>query len=146
MTGAEGGDLAAAITRRLQPAPFWDDLGCTLVEAAPGRSVVNVTVQARHGRSSNTGDGSAHGGFIAAVIDMTSSCALLSLLAPEEGRTTIDLSVHFLAPAYGTLRAEGNVRRRGGRTAVIDVEVTGSDGVLAAVGRTTFAILPPRKG
>ena len=103
-------------------------------------------VQPRHGRSSNTGDGSAHGGAIASLVDMAASCALLTVLGPDEGRTTIDLAVHYLAPARGDLRAEASVRRRGGRTAVIDVEITGEDSEIAALGRATFAVLRPVRG
>jgi len=146
MRDVEAAPTADQILARLQPAPFWDHLGCRLEDAAPSRATVRLEVQPEHGRSSNTGDGSAHGGAIAALVDMASSCALLTVLKPDEGRTTIDLSVHYLAPAKGDLRAEATVRRRGGRTAVIDVEVLSEDGSLAALGRTTFAILPPRGG
>lgn len=95
------------------------------------------------GRSSNTGDGTAHGGVVASLIDMAASCALITTLGEHEGRTTIDLTTHFLAPARGNLTATAAVRRRGGRTAVIDVEVTSESGELAAIGRATFAILRP---
>jgi len=138
---AGGETLAEAVLRRLQPAPFFDHLGCELVAAAPGGATVRFPNRAEHGRSSNTGDGSAPGGAIASLVDMAASCALLTVLAPEEGRTTIDLSVHFLAPARGALTATATVRRRGGRTAFIDVEVLAEDGTLAAVGRAVFAVL-----
>lgn len=136
-------DLVAAVLARLQPAPFWDHMGCELIAAAPGTATVRYRVRPEHGRSSNTGDGSAHGGAIAGLVDMASSCALLTVLAPEEGRTTIDLAVHYLAPARGDLLAIATVRRRGGRTAVIDVEVQSPDGAPAALGRATFAVLRP---
>jgi uncharacterized protein (TIGR00369 family) len=126
---------------RLQPAPFWDHLGCTLLAAEPGRATVRFPNRPEHGRSSNTGDGTAHGGAIASLVDMAASCALLTVLAEQEGRTTIDLAVHFLAPGRGELTAAATVRRRGGRTAVIDIEVAGSDERLVALGRAVFAIL-----
>jgi uncharacterized protein (TIGR00369 family) len=138
---AAGGTLAQTVLRRLQPAPFWDHLGCELVDASPGCATVRFPNRPEHGRSSNTGDGSAHGGAIASLVDMAASCALLTVLGPEEGRTTIDLSVHFLAPARGRLTAIATVRRRGGRTAFIDVDVGADDGTLVAVGRTVFAVL-----
>jgi uncharacterized protein (TIGR00369 family) len=144
-TDADAG-LAAAVLARLQPAPFWDHLGCLLEAATPGHATVRFLVQPQHGRSSNTGDGSAHGGAIASLVDMAASCALLTVLGPDEGRTTIDLAVHYLAPARGDLRAEASVRRRGGRTAVIDVEITGEDGEVAALGRATFVVLRPARG
>jgi len=139
--GTAVGTLAESVLRRLQPAPFWDHLGCELVDAAEGRVTVRVPNRPEHGRSSNTGDGSAHGGAIASLVDMAASCALLTVLGPDEGRTTIDLAVHYLAPARGALTATATARRRGGRTAFIDVEVADDDGTFAAVGRTVFALL-----
>ena len=133
--------LRDGVLARLQPAPFWDHLGCELLSAASGSATVRFANRPEHGRSSNTGDGSAHGGAIASLIDMAASCALLTVLRPDEGRTTVDLSVHYLAPARGPLTAMATVRRRGGRTAVIDVEVTAADGTLAALGRTVFAVV-----
>ena len=133
--------LRDGVLARLQPAPFWDHLGCELLSAASGSASVRFANRPEHGRSSNSGDGSAHGGAIASLVDMAASCALLTLLASEEGRTTIDLTVHYLAPGKGELTATAVVRRRGGRTAVIDVEVNSGDGALAALGRTVFAVL-----
>jgi uncharacterized protein (TIGR00369 family) len=138
-------DLIEAVMQRLRPAPFWDHLGCVLTEAAPGSASVRLTVRPEHGRSSNTGDGSAHGGAVASLVDMAASCALNTVLAPDGGRTTIDLALHYLAPARGDLTAHARIRRRGGRTAFIDVDVTDAAGTHVALGRTTFAILPPRR-
>lgn len=138
--------LAAAVLARLQPAPFWDHLGVEIVGATPGTATVRIAARAEYGRSSNTGDGVIHGGLVASLIDMTASCAMITLLAPDEGRTTVDLSVHYLAPARGDLTCVATVRRRGGRMAVIDAEVMGADGVVAALGRATFAIFGAGRG
>lgn len=135
---------ADAVLARLRPAPFWDHIGCTLLAAGHGSATVRFPNRPEHGRSSNTGDGSAHGGAIASLIDMAAACALLTVLAEHESRTTLDLSVHYLAPARGELTATATVRRRGGRTAVIDVEVVAGDGSLCALGRTVFAVLRTR--
>lgn len=146
--GAEQGSseraLAAAVLARLQPAPFWDYLGCRLLHATTGSATVLLPERAEHGRSSAAPPSSAHGGVLATLVDMAASCALLTLLAEDEGRTTIDLAVHYLAPARGDCTAVATVRRRGGRTAVIDVEITDAGAILAALGRATFAILNQR--
>jgi uncharacterized protein (TIGR00369 family) len=139
--------LAGRVLARLQPAPFWDHLGCTLLAAAAGSATVRFPNGPEHGRSSNTGDGAAHGGAIASLVDMAASCAVLTLIGEEERRTTVDLSVHYLAAAKGALTATATVRRRGGRTVVLDVEVLAADGTLAALGRTVFAVSrAPRAG
>lgn len=137
--------LAAAILDRLQPAPYWDHVGCRMVSVAPGRVTVRLPARSAHGRSSNTGDGTLHGGMVATLIDMAASCAVISVIDRNHGRTTIDLSVHYLAPARGDLEAAATVRRRGGRTAIVDIEVTDEAQVLVALGRATFALLPPRR-
>jgi acyl-CoA thioesterase len=144
ITPPDGRPLVDAVLDRLQPAPFWDHLGCTLLAAEPGRAVVRFPIRLEHGRSSNTGDGTAHGGAIASLVDMAASCALLTVLAESESRTTIDLSVHYLAPARGELTATATVRRRGGRTAVIDIDVIDGDETLIALGRAVFAIIKER--
>ena len=132
--------LIASVLTRLDPAPFWNHLGCELLDATAGSATVRLVSRPEFGRSGGTGDGVAHGGVVASLIDATASCALITLLKADEGRTTIDLSVHYLAPARGDLIAMATVRRRGGRTAVIDIEVHSGD-ELAAIGRATFAVL-----
>ena len=131
------------VMARLNPAPFWESLGAELVTAGGGSASVLLRSRPEFGRSGGNGDGTAHGGVVAAAIDMAASCALITLLADGEGRTTIDLTVHYLAPARGDITAKATVRRRGGRTAVIDIEAETEDG-LVALGRATFAILALR--
>ena len=135
--------LAESVVRRLQPAPFWDHVGAALVDASPGRAVVRIPRRAEFGRSGEAG-GSAHGGIVAAALDMAASCAMLTMLGEGDGRrATVDLSVHYLAPANGDLVATATIRRSGGRIATIDIELE-SEGVLAALGRATFMIIRPQ--
>ncbi|MFN0095492.1 MAG: PaaI family thioesterase [Dehalococcoidia bacterium] len=131
--------LEASVVRRLQPAPFWDFVGAELIEAGPGRAIVRIPRRPEYGRSGAAGSWSAHGGMVATAIDMAASCAVITTLSDSEGRATIDLAVHYLAPAEDDLVATATVRRRGGRVAVIDVELA-SGGQLVALGRLTFAI------
>ncbi len=126
---------------QLKPGPFWYHLGAELLEVSPGRSLVRVPTRREFERSGGFNDGSAHGGIVASVIDMAASCALITVLRDGETRSTIDLSVHYLSPARGDLSAVAEVRRRGGRTAVIDIELT-CEGQLVALGRAVFAIIP----
>lgn len=134
-------ELAGTVMRRLQPAPFWGHVGAALVDVAPGRATIRVPLRPEFGRSGQL-DGPAHGGIIATAIDMAASCAIITTLDDGEGRTTVDLSVHYLAPANADMEATATVRRRGRRTAIIDVELM-SGGQLAALGRATFMILQP---
>lgn len=142
-TSDDAESLAASVLRRLQPAPFWDHVGAELVEVVPGSAIVRVPARPEFGRSGGGGAYSAHGGIVATTIDMAASCALITLLGEDEGRATLDLSVHYLAPARADIVASATVRRRGGRTAVVDIELE-SGGEIVALGRATFVISPPR--
>lgn len=135
--------IAEGVLRRLQPAPFWEHVGAELVAAGLGTATVRVPQRDAFGRSGGHGDGTAHGGIVASAIDMAASCALITALAEDEGRATIDLSVHYLAPAKGDLIATATLRRRGRRTAFLDIELM-AGGELAALGRATFAITQGR--
>lgn len=143
---ADPADLVAMVLERLGRRPFVDLLGAEVVSAAPGVVVMRLPWRPQHARSGvRDGDEpSLHGGAAASLADMAASSALSTLLAEGEGRTTIDLALHYLAPLRGTVTAEARVRRRGGRTAFIDVELTGADGTLGAIARAVFAIKPAR--
>ncbi len=136
-------DLRQRVMARLDPAPFFEHLGAELTATGEGTATVRIPGRPEFGRSGGVGDGTLHGGVVASAIDMAASCALITTLAADEGRTTVDLSVHFLAPARGELLARATVRRRGGRIAIIDIEAE-CDGALVALGRATFAIRPAR--
>ncbi len=139
-------DLKSLVLERLGQHPFVDRLGCELVAATEGSVRVRLPWRAEHGRSGVAGGGesSLHGGAAASLADVAASCALLTVLADGEGRTTIDLSIHYLAPLRGDVIAAAQVRRRGGRTAIIDVEITDASATLGAIARATFAIQPSR--
>jgi uncharacterized protein (TIGR00369 family) len=139
-------DLRELVLARVGRRPFVQHLGAELVAAEPGAVTLRLPWKDEHVRSGmEPGDApSLHGGVAAALADTAASSALVTVLREDEGRTTIDLSIHYLAPLRGEATAVARVRRRGGRTAVIDIEISGEDGSLAAIARATFAILPRR--
>lgn len=143
---SESLDLKARVLDRLGRRPFVDLLGAELVSAEPGRLVMRLPWRAQHTHSGVLpgNEPSLHGGAAASLADIAASSALSTVLAEGEGRTTIALAIHYLAPLRGDVIAEARVRRRGGRTAFIDIDLTGGDGTLGAVARATFAILPAR--
>lgn len=146
MQSAEQQDSAAAIAallERIGMRPFVEHLGAAFVHAAPGLVRMRLPWRAEHCRSGlRAGDEpSLHGGAAASLADAAASAALVTVLREGEGRTTIDLMIHYLAPLRGDVTAEARVRRRGGRTAIIDVELRGEDGETGAIARATFAIL-----
>jgi uncharacterized protein (TIGR00369 family) len=138
-------NLTERVLARMGVRPFVDHLGCELIDATPGRAQVRLPWRPPYSRSGVAPGGipSLHGGAAAALADITASYALMTLLAEGEMRTTIDLSIQYLAPVYGDAVAEAFVRRRGKRTAFIDIEIRDGQGEVAALARATFAILPP---
>lgn len=83
-----------------------------------------------------------HGGVIAMLIDMAAHAAVairIRRMAP-----TVDLRIDYLSPAAAAdLTATARALRVGRVLARVDVEVTGPDGSLYAVGRGTFCTLAP---
>jgi uncharacterized protein (TIGR00369 family) len=85
------------------------------------------------------------GGVHAVLGDGPLGCALQSLLPPLTPYTTADLSVTFLRPAgvrSGRLAARGRVIHAGRRSALTEVLIEDSDGLLLAHGTSRLAILP----
>ncbi len=117
--------LLTLVLDRLGPHPFVDHLGVTVLSAGEGTARLGLAWKPQHSRSGLApgADPSLHGGAAAALADMAASCALLPVLDDGDGRTTIDLSIHYLAPPRGDVVADVRLRRRGRRTAIIDVEM-----------------------
>lgn len=80
--------------------------------------------------------GMVHGGVLYTIADNATGCA-----AHTDGRAyvTQGSSFHFLRnQPQGTIYAEARVRHRGGKTCLIDVDVTGDGGILLATGSFTY--------
>ena len=136
----------AALLEQIGARPFVEALGCEFTHAEPGCVRVRLPWRPAHSRSGvQAGDEpTLHGGAAATLADIAASAALVTALREGEGRSTIDLAIHYLAPLRGDVVAEARLRRRGGRVAVVDVELTGADGTLGAIARGAFAILSKR--
>jgi uncharacterized protein (TIGR00369 family) len=83
-----------------------------------------------------------HGGAVATLADTTAmAAAWASDEVPETiAGATVSLSLDYLAPARGDLRAEARVTRRGGRLCFVRVEVAGGDGGLVATGQAVYRL------
>ncbi|WP_087689679.1 PaaI family thioesterase [Pandoraea sp. PE-S2R-1] len=83
-----------------------------------------------------------HGGPLAAVIDTVGDFAVGMLVG--RGLPTVNFRVDYLRPAIDTdLRAVARVRRLGKSIGVADVDLFNSQGGLVAIGRASYATLPP---
>ena len=71
------------------------------------------------------GAGNMQGGMIVAMADEAAAHAIMTLLKPREGLTTIELKSNFLAPVRaGDLVAEARVFKKGRTLMIADCTVT----------------------
>ena len=88
--------------------------------------------------------GSLHGGLYSTLADCVGGQAAMSVSGCP--CATLDSTVHFLAPAEGTiLRAQARVVHAGSRTVICNVELHDEAGTLCAQATLTFCPCRPRK-
>ncbi len=79
-----------------------------------------------------------HGGAVESLIDAVGCYVLISRL--NRRLSTINLVVDYLRPAHGDMVATSKIVKLGRKICTVSVEVTGSDGKLAATGRLTIML------
>ncbi len=136
MTGAK---ITAAQLRRIKKAidtvPFAQLLGIELDTISSGTATLGLNVR----KQLRQNHGMVHGGAIASLIDTATAFAIISLLAPSERVTTVDLTVSYLRPlTEGRLTAVARVLRSGRRLFVVSAEVFDKDGKLATTALSTY--------
>jgi acyl-CoA thioesterase len=105
-------------------------LGIRMLACEPGRSTMVVTVAESHLNL----HGTCHGGLLFTLADTAFGMAAN---AGEEKAVTQEAQIHYLAAAAlgEKLTATATTLARAGRTAILDVTVTGADGRMIAVFR-----------
>lgn len=131
--------ITAAQLRRIQKAldtvPFARLLGIELDAIETGVATLGLTI--RHELTQN--HGVVHGGAIASLIDSATAFAIISLLAPREKVTTVDLTISYLRPlTSGRATSIAKVVRAGRRVFVVTAEVFDEHGKLAATALSTY--------
>ncbi len=116
-------------------------IGLHLEAAGPGWA--RMTMQLRP-EVMNPFD-AAHGGSVCALIDSAAGSAIAAATLPDDRiMGTIDMQVHFLERARGTmLIAEGRVVRAGAAVAIAQVDVKDDAGRTVAMGTATFRLGKP---
>src|SRR5262245_6032074 len=117
-------------------------LGVKFVEFTPGRLVPTTTTRDKLLTPSKT----LHGGVMAGLVDHVLGCVLYPLMPPGQCAATTEFKLNYLAPVFGgvELRAESTVVSLGGRTAVVQVEVSNGDR-LVCVAQGTLLVSDPAK-
>jgi uncharacterized protein (TIGR00369 family) len=133
------------IAGEVEPPPFVALLGFQLSEAEAGRVVFTTTVRPEH----YNGQGVAHGGFAASLLDSALGCCINTMMPAGRRFTTLELKINLTRPltiAAGPLRCEAHVVHLGGRTATSEGRIHDQHGKLYAHGTTTCIVVDAPRG
>jgi uncharacterized protein (TIGR00369 family) len=132
------------LRREMETSPYHQLLGLEAVSTDAAIGSVTLSLQLRPEFRRAADDSFAHGGIIAALIDITGHAAVavqIDRMAP-----TIDLRIDYLRPAGGShLTATATLLRCGRSVARVDIEVSDSEGCIVALGRGSFSTLDPQQ-
>lgn len=116
-------------------APFHRWLGLDIVALTDEELILEMPWRGEI--VSNPMIGSAHGGILSALIDLTGLYTINAL--GGSARATVDMWVDFHRPATsGPLRAIGRVIKLGKQLSVAETRIEDSDGRLLASGRGAY--------
>jgi acyl-CoA thioesterase len=112
------------------------DVGMQLLEVAPGRARISMTVREEF----TNGHGSCHGGYIFMLADSAFAFACNS---HNQKAVAASAAIEFIAAAKlgDTLTAESVEQSRGGRSGLYDTRVTNQSGTLIALFRGRSATI-----
>ncbi len=118
--------------------PYLDHFNVAVIDVSSGRAVFRMPVRPEYLQ----GAGFMQGGLIVALADEAIAHAMMTVLAPEEGLTTIELKSSFLAGVNkGDLLAEANVFKKGRSLIIGDCLVTDAAGKSICRVSATFMLL-----
>ena len=124
----------------MQKIPFSQHLGIKADALENGVARLSMLVRPEF----MTSWGTAHGGSILALLDITLSMTARTLYDPPRSIMTIDLSTQFIGTATGVLKSEGRVMKAGKSTIFCEGEVRSEAGELVAKAIGTFRALNPK--
>jgi uncharacterized protein (TIGR00369 family) len=114
---------------------FTDHLGMKTLEAADGRVVIELELDARHMSVAQR----AHGGVLFTLLDTAMGRAVISRLPPGRGCATVEAKINYLRPIQsGRIRAEGRALDLTRRTAYAEGVITDAEGRVLARSSGTF--------
>ena len=124
---------------RVNGAPYFSHLALNMTDIGVGFSVFEMDIHPYHHHPF----GSVHGGVIASIIDSAAFWAAhFDLESPDEGLTSVDLKLNYLAPvASGRLIATGRRIKLGRTLGYAEAEVKTRSGKLVSHGTSTLMVL-----
>ncbi len=120
--------------------PFSQHLGIKVDSLEKGVARLSMAIRPEF----MTSWGTAHGGSILALLDITLSMTARTLYNPPRSIMTIDLSTQFIGTTTGMLRAEGRVMKAGQTTIFCEGEARDEKGELVAKAIGTFRARSPK--
>ena len=124
----------------MKKIPFSQHLGIKVDALEKGVARLSMAIRPEF----TTSWGTAHGGSILALLDITLSMTARTLYDPPRSIMAIDLSTQFIGTATGILRAEGRVMKAGNTTIFCEGEARGETGELVAKAIGTFRARSPK--
>jgi uncharacterized protein (TIGR00369 family) len=128
-----------AVRVAVNPCPYFELQQMAVKDLSRGTSLLEIRLENRHLQPF----GIVHGGVFASLIDAAGFWAVFTQADPAVGMTTVDLTIHFLAPAKdGVLIGKGKSIRLGRSLGLGEARVENEDGKLLAHGTTKVMVLP----
>lgn len=116
---------------------FWEELGCVLVRAEPGITVVTLDAGSRH----LNGIGILHGGVHASLLDNTMGITAM-VARPKDKIVTTNLNVHYLSPlGPGTVTVTAELIHESRKMVTVFGKIEDESGRLGSWGSGSFRVL-----
>ena len=124
----------------IDDAPFVRHMGMRITDLAWGRATFEMTPAEFRLQPF----GVVHGGNIATLVDSAAFWACyLSMGSDDDGLTSVDLKLNYLAPVRGeALQSRGTLIKAGKTLSYAEADVRTGDGRLVAHGTSTLMRLP----
>ena len=126
------------IAGRAPLPPVLGLLGWNVVDAEPGH--VRAGFQGKEEFYNPVG--LVQGGILAAMLDGVMGAAAVSLLAPDESITTLEMKANYMRSVQAVpLVGDGRVVHRGGSVIFMEGSITTEDGSLVATATATGRVM-----
>lgn len=132
-------DITPEVLEMLNRNRLYAALGIRILSAAQGRAASRLDPPPE---VCWPFEGRPHGGILFTTLDTTMACAVLTELGPGLNCTTVDLTVHYTAPARGAsfaCRAWTTHRTR--RLSFVRAEILGPEEEVLAIGQAVFRVI-----
>lgn len=128
-----------AIIPTVNECPYFQLISMSIVSLGEGTSHLEIALSAKHLQPFKM----VHGGVFSSLVDAAAFWAVYPLLNDEQGLTTVEMKLNYLAPVVtGKMVARGTCIKLGKTLALGQTEVVDERGRLLAHGTATMMVLP----